>query len=81
MARSRTPLRIPFVAETAAAIKAIRGLDQEIDGLDKSAREAQEAFKRAGDATDQAFDGAQDSVAQAERAMRQLGIKSLKDVP
>lgn len=76
MARSSTPLRIPFVAEVSAAIKSIRGLDKEIDGLDASARKAQESFKQAGDATDQAFDGAQDSVKTAEGAMRSLGIKS-----
>lgn len=76
MAKSRTPLRIPFVAEVSAAIKSIRGLDKEIDGLDASARKAQESFKQAGDATDQAFDGAQDSVDAAEKAMRSLGIKS-----
>lgn len=76
MAKSRTPLRIPFVAEVSAAIKSIRGLDKEIDGLDASARKAQESFRQAGDATDQAFDGAQDSVDAAEKAMRSLGIKS-----
>lgn len=76
MAKSRNPLRIPFVAETAAAIKAVQGLDQAIDKLDASAKQAQAAFQSAGGATDQAFDGAQDAVASAEKAMRQLGIKS-----
>lgn len=76
MAKSRNPLRIPFVAETAAAIKAVQGLDQVIDKLDASAKQAQAAFQSAGGATDQAFDGAQDAVASAEKAMRQLGIKS-----
>lgn len=74
MSRSSKALRIPFVAETAAAIRSVKQLDQAIDGLDASARAAQEAFKRAGDS--QALDGVQDSVDAAERAMRQLGIKS-----
>lgn len=76
MSRSSKALRIPFVAEVADAIRSIRGLDKEIDGLDASARAAQESFKNAGDATDDAFAGAQGSVDAAERSMRALGIKS-----